>query len=252
MRDATRSPRPAVRRSRQSLAVLAGALFVSVAASVLAQDAKPAGPTVWDGVYTDAQAERATTIFGASCSNCHTLGAQGNRPLSGDKFWQSYTQKTVGDLLTFVRTSMPNASPGSLPAVTYNDLVALILKSNGFPAGTVEVAPETVANVQIVPKGGAGELPANTLVGVVGCLAKGGSDWVLTNATAPQRIDKTGARPEDATRPLGDRTLTLKFVLTRLDAFVGQRMSASGMLIGAGGADGLNVATINRVAEACP
>jgi mono/diheme cytochrome c family protein len=253
MCDATRSSRPAVRRSARSFAMLAGALLVSAAASVLlAQDAKPAGPTVWDGVYTDAQAERATVIFGASCSNCHTLGAQGNRPLSGDKFWQSYTQKTVGDLLTFVKTSMPNGSPGSLPAATYDDLVALILKSNGFPAGTVEVAPETVAKVQIVPKGGAGELPANTLVGVVGCLTKSGSDWVLTSATAPQRIDKTGPRPDDATRPLGERTMALKFVLTRLDTFVGQRMSASGMLIGLGGADGLNVSTVNRVAETCP
>src|SRR5688500_5115626 len=143
--------------------VLAAVAIMSSGAIRLAagQDAKPASPTVWDGVYTDAQAERATAVFGATCSNCHTLGAQGNRPLSGDKFWQSYTQKTVGDLLTYVRTSMPNNSPGSLSAASYNDLVALILKSNGFPAGATALAPETIAKVQIVPKGGAGELPAH-------------------------------------------------------------------------------------------
>jgi hypothetical protein len=44
----------------------------------------------------------------------------------------------------------------------------------------------------------------------------------------------------------------LKFVLTRLDAFAGQRMSVSGILIGAGGANGINVSTVNRVAESCP
>jgi hypothetical protein len=44
----------------------------------------------------------------------------------------------------------------------------------------------------------------------------------------------------------------LKFVLTRLDSYVGQRMSVSGMLIGTGGADGINVTTVNRVAENCP
>ena len=87
-----------------------------------------------------------------------------NKPLAGDKFWEGFTQKTVGDLLTFVSTSMPNGNGGSLAAATYNDLVALILKSNGFPAGTAELAPETVANVQIIPKEGPGELPANTLV----------------------------------------------------------------------------------------
>ena len=143
--------------------------------------------------------------------------------------------------------------PGSLPASTYNDLVALILKSNGFPAGATELAPETIADVQIVPKdGGSGDLPANTLVRMVGCLAKSGSEWVLTSASTPERTDKTGARPDDATRPLGTQTMALKFVLTRLDAFAGQRMSVSGLLIGAGGADGINVTTINRVAEACP
>jgi mono/diheme cytochrome c family protein len=220
---------------------------------VTAQDAKPTGPTVWDGVFTDAQADRATGIFSQSCERCHTLTSEGTRPLSGDKFWEGYTQKTVGDLLNFVKTNMPNGQGGSLPGPTYNDLVALILKSNGFPAGKTEVTPETVANVQIIPKDGPGELPNNTLVRVVGCLAaKSGSDWSLTSATTPQRIDKTGPVPEDATRPLGDRTVTLKFVLNRLDTFVGQRMAVTGILIGAGGVNGINVATVNRVAEACP
>jgi hypothetical protein len=45
--------------------------------------------------------------------------------------------------------------------------------------------------------------------------------------------------------------MTLKFVLTRLDGFVGQRLSVSGILLGAGGADGINVTTVNRVAESC-
>jgi Cytochrome C oxidase, cbb3-type, subunit III len=207
---------------------------------------------VWDGVYTDAQAARGTAIFGQTCSNCHTLTSEGNRPLSGEKFWEGYTQRSVGDLLTFVKTNMPNGNGGSLPAASYNDLVALILKSNGFPAGTTEVAPETVASVQIVPKDGPGELPANTLARVVGCLAKSGSDWTLTNATAPERTEKSVVGPEDATRPLGDRTTTLKFVLTRLDSFVGQRMSVTGILLGAGGVNGINVSTVNRVAQTCP
>jgi len=232
-----------------------GALFLCslVNVAVTAQTAKPAGPTVWDGVFTDAQADRATGTFSQNCERCHTLAAQGTRPLTGDKFWEGYTQKTVADLLTFVKTNMPNGQGGSLPATTYNDLVALILKSNGFPAGKTELTPESVANVQIIPKDGPGELPGNTLVRIVGCLApKSGSDWTLTNATVPQRIEKTGAVPEDATRPLGDRAMTLKFVLNRLDSFVGHRMAVTGILIGAGGVNGINVATVNRVAESCP
>jgi len=227
-------------------------LLLTSAGSLLLKAQAADVRTVWDGVYTDAQAARGTAAFGQSCSNCHTLGPQGKGPLTGDKFWEGFAQRTVGDLLTFVRTNMPNGNGGSLSASTYNDLVAIILKSNGFPGGTVELAPETIAGVQIVPKDGPGELPANSLVRVVGCLARNGNDWVLTNATTPRRAERIGVGPEDGRGPLGDRTMTLKFVLTRLDSFVGQRMSVTGMLIGAGGANGINVTTVNRVGESCP
>ncbi len=239
--------------------VVASALLVSLGliglgtAPLNAQASNGKGRTVWDGSYTDAQAARATATFSQSCANCHTLGPEGKGPLTGDAFWKGFTQKTVADLLTFVKTNMPNGvNAGSLSASTYNDLVALILKSNGFPAGTTEVAPDTVAGVQIIPKDGPGELPANTLVRVVGCLSKSGSDWVLVNATVPERIERTGPGADDANRQLGNRSLALKFVLTRLDPFTGQRLSVSGMLIGTGGAEGINVTTVNRVAETCP
>jgi mono/diheme cytochrome c family protein len=218
---------------------------------LVSSQAKP--KTVWDGVYTEAQATRATGVFGASCAGCHTLTPDGNRPLSGETFWQSNTQKSVAELLGYVSKNMPNGNGGSLSPESYNDLVALILKSNGFPAGTFEVAPEAVANIQIIPKDGPGELPANTLVRVVGCLApKAGADWTITNATLPKRVEKTGAAADDATAALGDRTMTLKFVLSRLDANVGKRVSVSGILIGTGGADGINVSSVSKVADSCP
>ena len=147
---------------------------------------------------------------------------------------------------------MPDGNAGSLSASTYNDLVALILKSNGFPAGTTELAPSTAGAAQIIRKDGPGELPDNTVARVVGCLARSGNDWVLTNATVPQRAEKTGPLPEDATRPLGNRTIALTIVQTRLASFVGPRMAATGLLLGEGGSDGINVATVNRVAATCP
>jgi mono/diheme cytochrome c family protein len=231
----------------------ATALFLGSAGRALfaAQDSGETR-TVWDGVYSDAQAGRATTVFGQSCAGCHSLASEGNGPLVGDPFWRGYTQRTVGDLLNYVRANMPNGNGGSLPESSYNDLVALILKSNGFPAGATEISPETAVKVQILPRGGAGELPSNALVRVVGCLSRAGNEWVLTSAVAPERIEHIGPGPEDATRPLGTRTIALKFVLTRLDPFAGQRLSVSGMLVGAGGVNGINVATVNRVAETCP
>jgi hypothetical protein len=52
--------------------------------------------------------------------------------------------------------------------------------------------------------------------------------------------------------PLGSRKIALKFVVTKLDALAGSRVSVSGLLIGAGGVDGINVTTVSRVAPKCP
>ena len=230
-------------RAERCLLVLLSATFVA------AQTTTPRR-SVWDGVYTQAQAARGMEAFGQSCSGCHVLTAEGKAPLAGDPFWKSFAQKTVGDLLDFVATKMPNGTPGSLNEATYRDLVALILKSNGFPAGTAELGRNNIAEVQILPQDGSTELPANALVRVVGCLTKSGPDWVVTNATSPERAERAGG--DEATKPLGNRTLPLKFVLTRLDALAGSRVAVNGLLIGAGGADGINVMTVNKVAQKCP
>ena len=240
---------------------LAGLLFLaSATASLVTAQTSTPRQTVWDGVYTEAQAARGTMAFGQSCSGCHALAAEGKAPLAGEPFWKSFAQKTVGDLLEFVSTNMPNGTPGSLGESTYKDIVALILKSNGFPAGTTELGHDSTADVQIIQKDGGGELPANALARVVGCLARSGADlarsgadWVVTRATTPERAERVGqGGDEDATRPLGSRTIALKFVVTKLDAFVGSRVAVSGLLIGEGGVDGINVTVVNRVAPKCP
>ena len=233
---------------------IGGILALATASLMTAQTVSPRR-TVWEGVYTEAQAARGVMAFGQSCAGCHALAAQGKAPLVGDAFWKSFAQKTVGDLLEFVSTYMPNGTPGSLTEPTYRDIVALMLKSNGFPAGTTELGGNTAANVQIVPKDGSTELPANALARVVGCLARSGADWVVTSATTPERAERAqheGAAGEDATRPLGSRTMALKFVVTKLDALAGSRVAVSGLLIGEGGMDGINVTTVNRVAPKCP
>jgi len=243
------------RRAGNGRSVVATVAFAaSLGGALLRAQAPAPAKTIWDGpLYTEEQASRGSQVFGSTCANCHTLGSQGNRPLSGERFIGRYTQKTVGDLFAFVQKNMPNPNGGgTLSENTYSDLVALILKSNGLPAGATDLTPGAVAAVQILPKDGPAILPAGALVRVVGCLAKPGADFVLTSATTPERTDKTGTTPADATRALGDQTVALKFLMTRLDAQIGKRMSATGLLIGAGGVDGLNVSTVARVADTCP
>jgi mono/diheme cytochrome c family protein len=227
-------------------------LAASAAAGLVIAQTSASRRTVWDGVYTEAQAARGVTAYGQNCAGCHALATEGKAPLVGDPFWKSFSQKTVGELLDFVSTYMPNGNPGSLSKAAYNDIVAVMLKSNGFPAGTSELSPDNIADVQIIPRDGSTELPANALVRVVGCLARSGTDWVVTNATTPERAERVRPAGEDAARPLGSRTMPLKFVVTRLDALAGSRVAVSGLLIGAGGVDGINVTAVSRLAEKCP
>src|SRR5580704_10716804 len=171
-------------RPAASVLRLAGLLFLaSVTASLVAAQTTAPRRTVWDGVYTETQAARGRMAFGEACSGCHALAAVGKAPLVGEPFWKSFAQKTVGDLLEFVSANMPNGSPHSLSESTYRDIVALMLKSNGFPAGNTELRSDNIADVQIVRKDGSTELPSEALARVVGCLAHSGSDWVVTKAT---------------------------------------------------------------------
>lgn len=250
-----RKQRSADRGFRPSALIssLAGLFFAASSAATLgiAQTSAPRR-TIWDGAYTEAQATRGIVVFDQSCAGCHSLAAEGKSPLVGEPFWKSFSQKSVGDLLEYVSANMPNGNPGSLNGAAYRDLVALMLKSNGFPAGAMELEPDAIAQVKIVPKDGSTALPANALARVVGCLARSGSDWAVTSATNPERAERAVSSEEDATRPLGSRTMPLKFVLTKLDSFAGSRVVVNGILIGPDGEEGINVTTVNRVAERCP
>ena len=83
----------------------------------------------------------ATQVFGQSCANCHTLTSQesNNKPLAGPKFWEGFTQKDRRRLADIRQNQHAERQRRLLAAATYNDLVALILKSNGFPAGTTDL-----------------------------------------------------------------------------------------------------------------
>ena len=179
------------------------------------------------------------------------------KPLIGDRFWSDWRENaTVDYLLTRISTSMPRSEDGTLAgtlsASTYEDLVAYILDRNEFPAGARELTRAASAGVRIIRKDGPGALPASTLARVIGCLAPRGAnkEWSLINGTEPVRITEAAAAVDNSV-PLGPRQYALKFVLKSLDKFVGYRMVVTGLLLGDGGVDGLNVSTIEPVSETC-
>lgn len=245
-----------------SLAALALGLSLSyLGASVFALRAQaPAGAarSVWDGVYTTNQADRGKGLFLEHCAECHGENLEGGegKSLVGETFWAVWGDSTVAELVTYVSTNMPflddGAIKGTLPKSTYLDIVTHILRSNDFPGGMQELTPESGVGVQIVKKDGPGELPASVLAHVVGCLAPRAPDgsWHLEKSTRPRRASLP-ATSSDRDVPLGSRDFELKFVLTNLTRLVGHRVAVTGILLGTGGINGLNVSTVTSVANTC-
>lgn len=112
-----------------------------------------AAQSVWDGVYAEAQAERARDPYAEHCATCHgaDLGGGESAPqLTGGLFMLHWAGEPVANLFDYVRTQMPLGNPGTLSDQTYADLVALILQENDFPAGEMELPPDMEALQQIV------------------------------------------------------------------------------------------------------
>ena len=122
------------------------------------------GPTVakspesiWDGVYTERQAARGRQIFQSECTSCHPAmdgdgdGGGADAPsLAGAEFLQRWAGRSVGDIFVLMRTTMPPNAAASLAREAYLDILAYLLKSNQYPAGSRELAAETALLESIV------------------------------------------------------------------------------------------------------
>lgn len=90
--------------------------------------------------YTAEQAARGKEEFGQECVECHGKdlrgGLLGGPPLRGMNFEQKYGNGApAGVLFEVMSTTMPPNAPGSYSAAVYADLMAYILKTNGYRTG---------------------------------------------------------------------------------------------------------------------
>lgn len=113
----------------------------------------------WDGVYTDAQAERGRPIYLAKCAMCHGRDLMGIPPPPGDPrdplFWRQrfgsqlvgnvlWNELSLGDLFERMRISMPQNNPGSLSRQQAADVLAFILQQSNYPSGSAELPTVTL------------------------------------------------------------------------------------------------------------
>jgi quinoprotein glucose dehydrogenase len=125
----------------KSRIVLVGiaALFVAGAFySLSAQSSR----SIWDGVYTQDQANRGRAAYTENCSACHgaeLAGGDETPPLTGGEFLANWNGLSVDDLFERMRVSMPADKPGKLSRQTNADILSYILSFNKFPTGSAEL-----------------------------------------------------------------------------------------------------------------
>mgnify|MGYP001422089015 CR=1 FL=1 len=125
-----------------ALAVGGGPASTSTSAAPAVPTGTQTSRSVWNGVYTDAQAARGGAIYDKTCAACHLESLQGGGlapALVADAFTFRWKDGPVGDLFTVVKATMPPGQPSSLRDEEYADIVAYLLKRNDYPSGSREL-----------------------------------------------------------------------------------------------------------------
>lgn len=131
---------------------VAGLLVVAGFSPGITQDAPPR--STLGGVFSEAQAKRGEDAYMGSCAQCHgenliTVDAE-TPSLTGPRFKSEWIGKTLAGRFDLIRTTMPSTNPGNLSDQANIDIVAFILKFNGYPAGKQELAVDSRVLEKIV------------------------------------------------------------------------------------------------------
>ena len=225
-------------------AALLTAALVAAAGStaVRAQSPDASLGRIWTGVYSADQAAQGETTFASRCARCHASDLSGGQvgaayapALGGERFLGAWESRNLSRLFRTIKDTMPRDAPGILNDAGAAEIVAYILKYNGFPAGESTLGTETTAleSIAIIPKPGAVKREATnfTTVLATGCLTRGAANgWALTNATDPA-VSRADA-PVTATSATAG-TQTYRLVSTGafgLDGRAGERVTVKAVI----------------------
>ena len=95
--------------------------------------------------FDHAQVVHGKTLYAGACAKCHGANLQGvNAPaLRGPAFAPvSNSHLTIGGIFGYMATNMPADRPGKLKPEEYADIMAFLLNSNGYSAGSTKLTPD--------------------------------------------------------------------------------------------------------------
>jgi mono/diheme cytochrome c family protein len=244
-----------VTRFRQRNAHFLGVFAITASAAAMSQPAAPPS-SVWDRVYTAAQAARGAERYAGHCETCHgdDLTGREGRSLIGSQFWTSWGEDNLGSLFGYMKTAMPHGNPGALTDAQYLEIVAFILQKNEYPSGGTELTEGRLSGIRVMRRDGPGPVPNFALVAVTGCLREASpGQWTLANATDPVRTRNPGPAPEaELQRPVsaGANSFQLMDVYQLRDSDRGRSVAVKGLLI-RGTPDRLNVTSVQTIGGGC-
>jgi mono/diheme cytochrome c family protein len=96
--------------------------------------------TTLAGVYTRDEATAGKEMYASLCSSCHTSANRHDAP----EFRKKWTGKTLSELFTYMRASMPKNDPSSLADEDYGVILAYMLQLNKMPPGKVYLSTDTL------------------------------------------------------------------------------------------------------------
>ena len=155
---------------------------------------------------------------------------------------------------------MPRAAPGSLGDDVYLDIVAHVLRENGFPAGARELTADGLADVRVLPGRPKPPPPVGdfSYVEVVGCLTAAPNDvWLLTSASEPVSVVVApGSAPKPSqdvpTRALGSQSFHLLDAMAYSPhSYKGHKMYVRGLLIKLPSEQRMTISAFESIAPSC-
>ena len=237
-------------------------LLIGLLMALQAQSAQPASKThrtVWDGVYTTAQATAGKAVYAKSCLHCHRSDLSGySGVLVNPQFLEKWREDSLDALFEVIKSTMPRGAPASLPDEAYIGVVAFILQANDFPSGPHELRRGHLKNIRVEARSGPQGAPPGSLVQVIGCLSKSSDNiWILERSREPIRMRNPSRSSEDELRlwqsaPLGE----LRFNLMAFEVYgaaseSGNKVEAKGFLIKKANEQWINLTALQTVAAEC-